>query len=221
MKKSTPPARLERVAVVVQHAEVFADEANDAQLFPVADRLRLSAARLAIDLEEAEMRATEVTRARAARRVALGALRRACERLDVEVEARLPAEAAATLVSWSRVSLESSVRFRLKRLSPMVRATLREVVDACQAALRAAEAAEEAALEATAAAFSARVRVVGQAHALRRQLERDKALLLSVLPPRSTAALRVRRRVVRTRRPDRLVEPAAAWQPASADVVGG
>jgi hypothetical protein len=206
MNKSHPPARLERVAVVVQHAEIFADEANDARLFDVADRLRLSAARLAIELEEAEGRIDAVARARAHRRDALARLRRACGRLDAEIEAKLPTEAAATLIAWARVSAESTMRFRLKRLGADERAVLGAVVDDCETALRAAEAAEDAALDATASSFVARVRAMGHAHALRRELERDKALLLTVLSPTSPAAARVRRRVVRTRRTERFAD---------------
>jgi hypothetical protein len=209
MNRSTPASRLERVAVVVQHAEAFADEANDAELFEVSDRLRLEAARLAIELEEAEGSVDAVEHARAARRVALMVLRDACALLDAEIEARLPMGQAATLVAWARVSAESTTRFRLKRLDPAQRAQLGRVVDSCEAALARAEAAEEAVLDATAAAFVARVRAVGHAHALRRMLERDKALLLSTLPSSSTAAARVRRRVVRTRRVERFVDAVA------------
>lgn len=210
MNKSTPAPRLERVAVVVQHAEAFADEANDAQLYEVSDRLRLEAARLAIELEEAEGSVDTVARARAARQRALVELRHACALLDAEIEARLPLEQAATLVAWARVSAESTTRFRLKRLEAAQRALLGPVVAVCDAALARAEAAEEAALDATAAAFVARVRAVGHAHALRRMLERDKARLLSVLPSGSSAAARVRRRVVRTRRTERFAAAVVA-----------
>jgi hypothetical protein len=196
---SPSPSRLDRVAVAIQHAEVLADEANDARLFDIADRLRLQAARLAIDLEEAETASGRVDEARAQRRQRVARLRQASSRLDVELEERLAAEDAAALVAGMRLSPDAVTRFRLKRLTEPQRQLLGAVVDDCERALLELEVAEDRALEATANAFVTRVRAIGRAHALRRQMHRDKNTILAALPTDSSAAARVRRHVVRTR----------------------
>jgi hypothetical protein len=194
-----PPSRLDRVAVVIQHAEVLADEASDARLFDIADRLRLQASRLAIELEEAETTATRVDAARVQRRERATRLRQASTRLGVELEERLAPEDAASLVVGLRLSPDAVTRFRLKRLTEAQRALLGAVVDDCERALLELEVADDRALEATAHAFVTRVRALGRAHALRRQLQRDKNTILAALPIDSVAAARVRRYVVRTR----------------------
>lgn len=196
---SPPPSRLERVTVVIHHAEVLADEASDAQLFDIADRLRLYAARLAIDIEEAETALARVQEARVVRRERASRLRQASARLDVELEERLPTEESAALVAGLRGAPDTVTRFRLKRLSEAQRALLGDVVNDCEHALLALEVADDRALEAAGNAFVTRVRALGRAHALRRQLHRDKNAILAVLPTDSIAAARVRRYVVRTR----------------------
>ncbi len=202
--KSTPyRAHLERVSVVIQHAEFLADEASDARQFAIADRLRLQAARLAIELEEAVMRASVVDDIHRARHAHAARLRHACQRLDVELEQRLPPEEAAALIVGMRVSAESLTRYRLKRLTDAQRGQLGSAVDDCERALLQLEVADDRALEATATSFVTRVRAIGHAFALRRQMQRDKATLLSVLVPGSPAAERVRRRIVCTRPAER------------------
>jgi hypothetical protein len=203
MKKSQVSlSRLERVAVAIQHAEVLADEANDARCFEIADRLRLHAARLAIELEQAENSANVVDEARGVRRQRAERLRQLSAVLDVELEERLSPEDAAGLVVGMRASAESVTRFRLKRLTDPQRAILGSVVDDCERALLELEAADDRLLDATAQAFVNRVRVIGRAHVLRRQMQRDKAVILSALPLGSADADRVRRYVVRTRIPE-------------------
>lgn len=199
MKSKKYRAHLERIATVIHHAEVLADEASDAQVYDVADRLRLQASRLAIEFEEAQTRGALVDDAHRSRHEQAARLRNACQRLDVELEARLPPEEAASLVVGVRASAESMTRYRLKRLTEAQRALLGAAVDDCERALLQLEVACDRALEATATAFVTRVRALGHAFALRRQLQRDKTTLLAVLPIGSAAAARVRRRVVCTR----------------------
>jgi hypothetical protein len=204
MKSTQYRAHLERVSVVIQHAEFLADEANDARQFEIADRLRLKAAHLAIELEEAQTRASVIDAAHRARHEQAARLRQASARLDIEIEQHLPPEDAAALVVGTRVSAESLTRFRLKRLTEAQRALLGAAVDDCERALLQLEVACDRALEATATAFVTRVRALGHAFALRRQMQRDKTTLLAVLPIGSPAAERVRRRVVCTRPTERL-----------------
>jgi hypothetical protein len=204
MKNTPYRAHLDRVSSVIQHAEFLADEANDAEHYDIADRLRLQAARLAIELEEAQTRNAVVDDAQRVRHEQAARLRHACQRLDVELEARLPPEDAAALMVGMRASAESITRYRLKRLTEEQRTLLGASVDDCERALLQLEVAGDRALEATATAFVTRVRALGHAYALRRQLQRDKTTLLGVLPIGSAAAERVRRRVVCTRPAERL-----------------
>jgi hypothetical protein len=176
--------------------KVLADEVSDARLFEIADRLRLLASRLAIDLEEAETTATRVDAARAHRRERATRLRQSSTRLGIELEERL-AEDAAGLVIGLRLSQDAVTRYRLKRLTEAQRALA--VIDDYERALLKLEVADDRALEATAHGFVTRVRALGRAPALRRQLQRDENTILAALPVDSVAAARVRRSVVRTR----------------------
>ncbi len=192
----------DRAAVVIDNAELLADEASDAELFTEADGLRLLAARLKIHVEEAEARSADITRVRQERAHALDVLRRASHRFCLEIEARLPFEDAVVLLTTARLSLEPSTRYRLERITSAQRQALGSVVDDVAKALEAFHSVEQLTFDTASQAYRTRARVQALCYELRNDSERLKAMLLVVLPQRSDACKRISRLVVRTRRPD-------------------
>jgi hypothetical protein len=195
-------AFVDRANVVIDNAELLADEGCDAELFSEADALRLLASKLKIHVEEAEARAVDVERVRDQRNEALDVLRRASHRFCLEIEARLPFEDAIVLLTTARLSLEPSTRYRLERITPGQRAALGVVVDEVSGALENFHRIEQLTFDTTSRAYMTRARVQALSYELRGSCERMKAMLLVVLPQRSDACKRVSRLVVRTRRPD-------------------
>ena len=195
-------ALTDRAAVVIDNAELLADEACDVELFTEADALRLLASRLKIHVEEAEARTADVTRVREEYRRALDVLRRASHRFCLEIEARLPFEDAVVLLTTARLNLEPSTRYRLERITPAQRQALGAVVDEVTCALAAFHRIEQLTFDTASRAYMTRARVQALSYELRNDSERMKAMLLVVLPQRSDACKRVSRLVVRTRRPD-------------------
>ena len=193
----------ERIVTLIAHAESLADEASDLHMHDITDRLRLLASRLAIDSEviEAALRAAAFQHNRRAER--LVQLRAANQRVELELAARFPHDVAAAYLSAARVSPLETARFRLRHLSEAHRVALGDVVAVLEGAVAEADRAIDDALAATARVFVARAATRGREHRLRLELERSKASMLAVLPVDSAAANRIRRRVVRTRRPDR------------------
>jgi len=199
----------DRVSIIIGHAEAFADEAADLRIFELSDRLRLKASRLAIDQELVEAKVTMVRRTRVARIEAIRALRAHNHRFEVELSTRLPAKDAAEFLKTARVSATSLATFRLRRLTLVQEQVLGPIVANLRAALAAVERADEEHLTAVAAEIAASAACNGRAARLRVDLERAKAELLAVLPQGCDAWRRVRRRVVRTRRPDARPSPAS------------
>lgn len=198
----TTPNLLDRARVVVDHAEFIADEACDAGLGPVSDDVRLKSSRLQLAIEEAEAREAEARHSSTQRATAFSLLKRASNRLSLEIDLRLPFEEAIELLTTVRLACEPATRFRLDRLNTRQRSSLGNVVDDTDAALRGLDQAERHHFESAARANAARARTTAQAHDLRADCERVKALLLVSLEPNSDAWRRVSRRVIRTRRPD-------------------
>jgi hypothetical protein len=132
-------------------------------------------------------------------------------RVEVEMAHRYSADEAAAFLTAARVSPTSTARFRLRRLGPEQEAAIQPLVAGLRTALENVEAADDDHLSAVAAEFIARARCNGRAEKLRVDLERAKAELLAMLPPDSPSAVRVRRRVVRTRRP----AARPSWRPDS------
>jgi hypothetical protein len=201
----------DRITIIVGHAEALADEAADAGLFHVTDRLRLAASRLAIDKELVDAALLAAARTRVVRAEKLVHLRAFNHRIEVEMAHRYSADEAAAFLTAARVSPTSTARFRLRRLGPEQEAAIQPLVAGLRTALENVEAADDDHLSAVAAEFIARARCNGRAEKLRVDLERAKAELLAMLPPDSPSAVRVRRRVVRTRRP--VARPS--WRPDS------
>lgn len=206
----------ERIATLISHAETLADEASDLHMHDITDRLRLLASRLAIDSEviEAALRAAAFQHNRRAEK--LVQLRATNQRVELELAAHFPRDVAAAYLSAARVSPLETARFRLRRLTEAHRVALADVVLALEAAVADADRAIDDALAATAAVFVARAAANGRGHRLRLELERSKASMLAVLPVDSAAANRIRRRVVRTRRPDNFW-PSAEGGPVDAE----
>jgi hypothetical protein len=207
----------ERIATLINHAETLADEASDLDMHDITDRLRLLASRLAIDGEviEAALRAATFQHNRRAEK--LVQLRAANHRVELELGALFPRDVAAAYLSAARVSPLETARFRLRRLTEAHRVALGDIVAVLEGAVAEADRAIDEALAATAKVFVARAAANGRGHRLRLELERSKASMLAVLPVDSAAATRIRRRVVRTRRPDR----DAFWPSAEGGPVDG
>jgi hypothetical protein len=201
----------DRITIIVGHAEALADEAADARLFHLTDRLRLSASRLAIDKELVDAALLSAARTRVVRAEKLVHLRAFNHRVEVEMAHRYSADEAAAFLSTARVSPTATARFRLRRVGPEQEAAMPDLMAGLRGALAAVEAADDDHLGAVAAEFVARARCNGRAEKLRMELERAKAELLAALPPGSAQAIRVQRRVVRTRRP----APRPSWRPDS------
>ncbi|MDP2341333.1 MAG: hypothetical protein Q8O67_10265 [Deltaproteobacteria bacterium] len=201
-KRWITTAYTDRAAVVIDNAELLADEACDVELFTEADALRLLASRLKIHVEEAEARTADVTRARQERTQALAVLRRASHRFCLEIETRLPFEDAALLLTMARLSVEPSTRYRLQRITTAQRAALGAVMEEITSALDAFHKVELRTFETASQEYVTRARVLALTYELRNDSERMKAMLLVVVPPRSDAFKRVSRLVVRTKRPD-------------------
>ena len=198
----------EKNTTLITHAETLADEAADAGLHEISDHLRLSASRLAIDGELVDV-ALRVAATTHRRRVeAMRRLSAFNHRIELEMAARFPRDVAAAYLASARVSPKDTACFRLRRFSTAHREALGDLVTGLEAAIGDCDLAIDESLAATAAAFVARAQANGRAYRLRLDCERSKAALLAVLPSSSAAAGRVRRRVVRTRRPDR----AAFWR---------
>jgi hypothetical protein len=198
----TTPHLLDRARVVVDHAEFIADEACDAGLGPVSDDIRLKSSRLQLAIEEAEARETEARLSSTQRATAFSLLKRASNRLSLEIDVRLPFDEAIELLTTVRLACEPATRFRLDRLNTRQRSSLGSVVDDTDAALRGLDQAERHHFESAARVNAARARATAQGHDLRADCERVKALLLVSLEVNSDAWRRVSRRVIRTRRPD-------------------
>lgn len=194
----------ERADIVIGHAEFLADEAADARCFHLTDRLRLQASRLAIDKEIVDAALVTVSRARAARVARFAQLKAWNQRLEVELGSRFGAPDA--LLATARVSPVSTARFRLRRLDGEQRASLAALVAGLEEAFAVAELAEDAFIGAVSDHVVARSRCEGRQARLRVECEKAKAELLAILPPDSPAAQRIRRRVVRTKRP-------STWKP--------
>ena len=199
----------DRATVVIDNAELLADEACDVELFTEADALRLLASRLKIHVEEAEARSADVTRARQERAQALAVLKRVSHRFCLEIEARLPFEDAISLLTTARLSLEPSTRYRLGRITSAQRAALGAVVDEVTTALAHFERVEQHTFDAASAAYISKARVLALTFQLRSDSERLKAMLLVVVPPRTDASKRISRLVLRTRRPDAWYRPVS------------
>jgi len=193
----------ERIATLINHAEALADEAADAGLHDITDRLRLGASRLAIDgeLVDVALRAAAARHARRAEKI--GHLRALNHRVEVEMATRFPHDVAAAYLASARVTPKDTAQFRLRRFTDVHRAVLGPLVAELEQALLEMDRAVDESLAAAAAEFVAKARANGRGHRLRLDLERSKATLLAVVPAESAAAERIRRRVVRTRRPDR------------------
>lgn len=191
----------DRVDIVVGHAEFLADEAADARCFHLTDALRLQASRLAIDKEIVDAAMANVARARTARAVRYAQLKAWNQRLEVELGSRFHAVEAAALLASARVSAVSTARFRLRHLEPAHLQQLGPVVAGLKDALAAVDQAEDEFIAAVSDHFVARARCDGRLTTLRVDCEKAKAELLGVLVPDTPSAIRVRRRVVRTRRP--------------------
>ncbi len=192
----------ERNRAVCATAHLLADEACDIELFTDADHLRLAADRLLIDIEEADATEAPLLSARDEARVARERLKRAGDRLTLEIDTRFSVEESALLLTTARLALESSTRYRLTALTPEQRALMSAVVDETQGALDALEAAEQRCFRAAASQAFTKARVQGRGYALRGANERVKAMLLVHLPADGAAYRRISRLVVRTRRPD-------------------
>jgi hypothetical protein len=192
----------DRVEIVVGHAESLADEAADFSLYHVSDRLRLLSSRLSIDHEIVEAALVTVARTRAEKNDRLAHLRACNRRFDVEAAVRVAGDEAGAFLSSARVPATTLAGYRLRQLTPALEAQLGEVAPALRRALAALEQAEDDLLNATAAEFIARARCNGRIEKLRIECERAKAELLAAIPGDSAAATRIRRRVVRTRRPN-------------------
>lgn len=207
----------ERIATLISHAESLADEASDLHMHDITDRLRLLSSRLAIDSEviEAALRAAAFQHNRRAEK--LVQLRAANQRVELELTARFPCDVAAAYLSSARVSPLETARFRLRRLTDEHRVALADVVVVLERAVDEAERAIDESLAASARVFVAQASAKGREHRLRLELERSKASMLAVLPLDSAAATRIRRRVVRTRRPDR----GTFWPSAEGGPVDG
>ena len=195
-------AATDRSSVVIDNAELLADEACDVGLFTEADGLRLRAARLGKTVEEGEARDADSTRIREVRRRSLELLRRTSHRFCLELESKLAAEDAYGLLTTARLSVEPSMRYRLGRITPAPRVVLGTVVDDATSALTAFHQAELRTFEAASCAYIARARVLAMTCELRSESQRFKAMLLLVIPQGTDAFRRVSRLVVRTRRPD-------------------
>jgi hypothetical protein len=207
----------ERIATLINHAEFLADEASDLHMHDITDRLRLLGSRLAIDGEviESALRAAAFQHNRRAEK--LVQLRAANQRVELELATQFPRDVAAAYLSAARVSPLETARFRLRRLTESHRLALGNAVLVLERAVTEAERAIDDSLAATARLFVARAGTKGREHRLRLELERSKASMLAVLPVDSAAASRIRRRVVRTRRPDR----DSFWPSAEGDPVDG
>lgn len=193
----------DRIATLTDHAEAFADEAADLGVCDITDRLRVGASRLAVDVELVEAALRTLASRQLRRAEKLVALRAFNHRVEVELTVRFPGEVAAAYLASARVSAKDTALFRLRCLSDVHKAALGHLVSGLENAVADADRAVDDTLAAAAAEFVARARANGHAHRLRLDLERSKATLLAVLPAASAAADRIRRRVVRTRRPDR------------------
>lgn len=190
----------DRILTLIAHAEAFADEADDAGLHDISDSLRLQASRLAIDGEVVEAALKSLDTMRARRAETLAALKHQNHRLEVELTTRFPKEVPLAATS-SRLPVLETARWRLRHLTPIQRAALGPIVPNVEVAIAAAEAASDDVLTATERAEIMKARADGRGYRLRIDLERSKAALLANVVD-VAAADRIRRRVVRTRRPE-------------------
>ena len=192
----------ERLDTIIRQAEVLADECADAGLHSWSDRLRLTSARAAIDKEVVEAAMTAGADARRERTKVIEHLRAFNIRVELELAAAFPRDVAAAYLSTARVSPVATARFRLRHLEGQHREVLGSLASGLEGAVGGYDQADDACLQRAADLFVARARASGRGAQLRKLMERAKAALLTVLPKDSAAAVRVRRRVVRTRKND-------------------
>ncbi|MCC7071209.1 MAG: hypothetical protein IT383_07800 [Deltaproteobacteria bacterium] len=191
---------LRHVSSAVRHAEVMADEAEDLNDAPLAERLRARARALAVELERAVEVLDDVEPARTARAQAhdeLGALYGA---LTMQLEAHLPSEEAARLSPGGHLDVVERARFRFRHLARATDEGLVAVREELGAALGRYDAAVDAYLVVCAEAQSRKDEAVVRSQALRVELERVKQRLLVAAPTGGDAWRRIKRRAVRTKR---------------------
>ncbi len=192
----------DRIAIAINHAETLADEAIDIGLYAVSDRLRAHSSRLAVERDILEAAQTLVSRTRSERAHAYAQLRARNEQFETEVSMRFEPDEAAIFLAVSRVPPDVIAGFRLRRLTSRQRKKLGSAVTALQAALTVMAEHDDEHLAAVAKEVVAKSICIARANQLRAEAQKAKLELLAALPQTSAAAKRIRRRVVRTRRPD-------------------
>lgn len=195
---------LNHVASAIHAAEVFADEAEDLGLQPLAEELRKGALTLTRQLDRALEFKEEVPKARDARRLA----RESLQNLYMDVTARLafhlPPDEVARIAPGSMVDVSERVRFTIRKLiTPVVEyAELCErLLDELKDGLSDYELCVDRLLTTMGQATYSKDLVVGESQHFRLELQRAKYRLLNNLDPKTAAFKRIRARVVRTRKP--------------------
>lgn len=201
---------LKHVSSAIEHAERFADEAEELGQLELAKGLLYRARILSQRLDEALLAHEKIGPAREARQRAHLALSNQYAEMTLEIESQLPAVLAARLIPGSHLDVAERARFRLRHMMEMDK-QLAPLSAKLQAALCLYERAVDAYLIAAGESAHAKERALTDSQTFRLALERTKWKLLNQAEVGSEAWKRIKRRTVRTKR--------ARWLEADAHLV--
>ena len=190
---------LKHVSTAIEHAERFAEEAEELGQMEMAKGLLYRARILSQRLNEALMAHEKIGPAREARQRAHLALSNQYAEMTLEIETQLPVALAARLNPGSHLDVAERARFRLRHLMGMDK-SFAHLSAKLQAALCLYEKAVDAYLIAAGESAHAKEAALTDSQTFRVALERTKLQLLNRAEVGSAAWKRIKRRTVRTKR---------------------
>ena len=190
---------LKHVSTAIEHAERFAEEAEELGQLELAKGLLYRARILSHRLDKALLANEKIGPAREARQRAHLALSNQYAEMTLEIETQLPANLAARLNPGSHLDVAERARFRLRHLMEMDK-TFAPLSAKLQAALCLYEKAVDAYLIAAGESAFAKEEALTDSQTFRLALERTKLQLLNQAEVGSSAWKRIKRRTVRTKR---------------------
>jgi hypothetical protein len=205
---------LHHVENAIHHAQCLADEAEDLNLVTMAKTLRHMAKVVSEQLELALVGMDQVVEIKKARNLAQDLLGAAYGALSCRVAESLPEQDAQCLVPTGHLNVAERTRFRLRRLGAMNKTdAVQDLIVEHERALKDYERAVDRYLITCTEANRNRQMAVAKSQLLRMELETAKKRLLAQAKLGGDAYQRIKRRAVRTKKPNWLDrEVRKAWQ---------
>jgi hypothetical protein len=205
---------LHHVENAIHHAQCLADEAEDLELRALSATLRKMSEVVSSQLELALRGMDEVIEVKKSRNLAQDLLSAAYGALSCRITETLPEGEAHALVPTGHLNVAERTRFRLRRLFALENSdAVQDLIVEHQRALADYERAVDCYLETCTRANRNRQMAVAKSQLLRMELENAKKRLLAKARLGGDAYLRIKRRTVRTKKPNWLDhEVQKAWQ---------